>query len=42
MWKKFQKFPPCTLEDIGVRSGKNPFLGPAKTWVGVIQRLTFV
>jgi len=31
MWKKFQKFPPCTLQDISVLIDKNPFWGLQKT-----------
>jgi len=45
MWKKFQKFPPCELQDISVRSDKsriNPFFGPSKIQAAALHKFILV
>jgi len=45
MWKKFQKFPPCRLQDIriiSISSDKNHFFGLAKNMATALHKVTFV
>jgi len=40
MWKKFQKFSPCGLQDIKVSIDKNNFFNPAKKRAIVLDKVT--
>jgi len=43
MWKNFQKFIPCGLQDISIWSDKSPFGGGlTKNWVAALYKVTFV
>jgi len=42
VWKdveKFQKFPPCRLQDISIWSKKNPFFVTAKIWAVALHKV---